>query len=44
MAQPPLLPTQDLDLGTGHPTPVAQAVLNGLGVHIPDVPNGPPPR
>jgi hypothetical protein len=39
MAQPPLLPTQHLDLGTAHPTPVAQAVLNGLGVHVP---GGPP--
>jgi hypothetical protein len=30
MAQPPLLPTQDLDLDAAQPTPVAQAVLHGL--------------
>jgi hypothetical protein len=30
MAQPPLLPTQDLDLTAAQPTPVAQAVLHGL--------------
>jgi hypothetical protein len=30
MAQPPLLPTQDLDLAEVPPSPVAQAVLDGL--------------
>lgn len=31
MAQPPLEPTGDLDLETEHPSPVAAAVLDGLG-------------
>lgn len=31
MAQPPVAPTGELDLGTADPTPVARAVLAGLG-------------
>jgi len=30
MAQPPLLPTQELELAAAQPSPVAQAVLQGL--------------
>jgi len=32
MAQPPLLPTQDLDLAAAQPTPVALAILRGLAL------------
>jgi hypothetical protein len=32
MAQPPLLPTQELELAAAQPSPVAQAVLQGLRI------------